>query len=592
MTMKLLELLATDLFESQNYETMFQSLLNFAKENDHQHAWFKLEVDTNIKWAKETLKKNDRIVWYLRYVKLKMIDILLEKFRSDDFLKKEKQKLIGKTGENNLGLDGMKRQIAHFLSLPVPSIQNHVWKNEKFDELLDVFTEYEDEWKATVGGKGVEIRDDDEIILNFDGGKKAWWMLARGACSDEANAMRHCGNVPSERYGDRILSFRSKIEGSDLWVPHLTFILDKNDVLGEMKGKANEKPQSRYHPYIVALLRNKIIEGIKGGGYAAYNNFSLGDLDSGIRQKLLQEKPALMSLYDLYNNEGFTSRVKDLFYSKLRSLGINIYDVDDEKRIVILEQHSSLSDFLSSYDWIDEINPIITYLDDHEEYHNEADDDTIAALDVSDDHLNRVMELMGGIDKNGLLKDADLSRIKNNEKLDFLFKKHIYQNSTMNETLFTSERFKDFLNDFIYIINDSSEVVIQMDGIEGEVRLTYALGDFIDGLIGYENDDEENYAAALINGYINRDNWINDDDISYTFSHIENNMDDEKQINRFKVFMNKIKLTIGKGKALTFNSSKVAEAIIKELENARDPNQLELPFESVINRMKKLAGLK
>ena len=38
-----------------------------------------------------------------------------------------------------------------------------------------------------------------------------------------------------------------------LWKPHLTFIVN-DGYLGESKGFANQKPASRYHPYIARLL--------------------------------------------------------------------------------------------------------------------------------------------------------------------------------------------------------------------------------------------------------------------------------------------------------------------------------------------------
>jgi len=35
-----------------------------------------------------------------------------------------------------------------------------------------------------------------------------------------------------------------------------------------MKGRGNDKPAPKYHPYVVELLRHHLIRGIKGGGYA------------------------------------------------------------------------------------------------------------------------------------------------------------------------------------------------------------------------------------------------------------------------------------------------------------------------------------
>jgi hypothetical protein len=97
------------------------------------------------------------------------------------------------------------RQIEHFLSLPVDKIKNFVWSNQTSAELLKQFEEFEQEWQDSLGENGVEIQDGDKLLISFDGGSKAWWLLDRGACRDEAKKMGHCGNVPSEKPGDRIL---------------------------------------------------------------------------------------------------------------------------------------------------------------------------------------------------------------------------------------------------------------------------------------------------------------------------------------------------------------------------------------------------
>jgi hypothetical protein len=58
-----------------------------------------------------------------------------------------------------------------------------------------------------------------------------------------------------------------------------------------MKGKNNDKPQSKYHPYIIELLKLPIIKNVKGGGYKPENNFKLSDLDNSQLNELLKLKP-------------------------------------------------------------------------------------------------------------------------------------------------------------------------------------------------------------------------------------------------------------------------------------------------------------
>ena len=103
--------------------------------------------------------------------------------------------------------------------------------------------------------------------------------------------MGHCGNAPRQHTDDVILSLRKVVvSGSDKYhIPHLTFILNGDGELTEMKGRANEKPAKKYHPYIIKLLLNDAIKGIKGGGYAPENNFSLHDLDENVRKDLMRK---------------------------------------------------------------------------------------------------------------------------------------------------------------------------------------------------------------------------------------------------------------------------------------------------------------
>lgn len=125
----------------------------------------------------------------------------------------------------------------------------------------------------------------EKLILDL--GKFKWYDLRETCSSEEGKAMGHCGNVPSARHGDTVLSLRQtkNVGGEELHRPSLTFIL-RNGYLGEMKGRANQKPKKEYHPYIVELLKLPIIKGISGGGYEPENNFSVSDLSEELYNEL------------------------------------------------------------------------------------------------------------------------------------------------------------------------------------------------------------------------------------------------------------------------------------------------------------------
>jgi hypothetical protein len=51
--------------EAQNYEGMFTDILKTSP-----NPQLRRQIVDNIDWARRTLRKNDRIVWYLRWAKL------------------------------------------------------------------------------------------------------------------------------------------------------------------------------------------------------------------------------------------------------------------------------------------------------------------------------------------------------------------------------------------------------------------------------------------------------------------------------------------------------------------------------------------
>ncbi len=105
--------------------------------------------------------------------------------------------------------------------------------------------------------------------------------MSRGRASG-----KHCGNIVGQLQTDqRILSFRK--DGNVL----LTFILEPNGYLGEMKAKNNQKPQPKYHPHIMALLLSDRVKGIKGAGYAPWMNFSVFDLNDSNIKTIVSQKP-------------------------------------------------------------------------------------------------------------------------------------------------------------------------------------------------------------------------------------------------------------------------------------------------------------
>lgn len=285
---------------------MFQNILEL--DPDLQKT-----VEQEINFARRILEREDRVIWHLRYVQIALMRALISEINptnpevadrlSANTDKKVKQlamkanvspQQIEEAGVFVLYHSEYKRNMEHYMGMPVPAIQNHIFQYELPQPLMASWEKAAEEW-ADDQDRVVDLDKDAEIVIDFGNGV-AWWNLLKPYCPIEGDCMGHCGNSPRENTDDTILSLRKEFptDGEMRYSCMATFILTHNGMLTEMKGRGNKKPAPRYHKYIVPLLRHDIVEGIIGGGYMPEENFSLGHLEEeGLKQQLIDEKPSL-----------------------------------------------------------------------------------------------------------------------------------------------------------------------------------------------------------------------------------------------------------------------------------------------------------
>lgn len=230
------------------------------------------EWSEDIKWAKVYLKRQDRVIWYLNILK----------------------KLIGNSNNSRAilstgSLESFQEDLNHFIGQGIPKIEAYRFTNQPPQVVFAELESIERDYHASQNvNKPVEVKPGDKPLIEFPDGS-AWWFVDRAYCSDEGRSGQHCGNVNGKYDAEqRILSYR--INGR----VQMTFILLKDGKLGEMKAKANQKPQSKYHPHIMALLLNPLVKGISGEGFAPEMNFSAFDLSDNLIAQLHQTKPAII----------------------------------------------------------------------------------------------------------------------------------------------------------------------------------------------------------------------------------------------------------------------------------------------------------
>lgn len=224
------------------------------------------EIDDNIKMAKIILKKQDRIVWYIK---------ILRAYLSNN--------INAVKGDYNFtDMQSFNNDFFHYYGYNFNEIENTQLTNQNISELFQTFNSIIQTYQKSDKAPVPVQHGDYELIKCNDG--TSWWFIDRSYCEEEGRSGKHCGNVTGKHNtNQRILSLRTPNHNVIL-----TFILESNGYLGEMKAKANLKPAEQYHPNIMQLLLNPIVKGIKGAGYAPWMNFSIFDLSDNDIKIIIQ----------------------------------------------------------------------------------------------------------------------------------------------------------------------------------------------------------------------------------------------------------------------------------------------------------------
>jgi hypothetical protein len=219
-----------------------------------------------------------------------------------------------------------------------------------------------------------------------------WVSLDRASCDKEAEAMGHCGNAGFKE-GDIVWSMRDP-KG----VPHLTFIVN-NKMLGESKGFANNKPESKYHPHIIAFLLGQdqgsdIVQYIRGGGYKPEANFHISDLEKGMKEQLLAKKPQLND-YFMYlkalaggDEKKWKKAIDDTFNFEFNRVDVNkgevvVKEFGDIQQLIdwLKEETDSKLDQLPDFDNMESFDFHMNLDDALSHFKNDADKENEALMD-------------------------------------------------------------------------------------------------------------------------------------------------------------------------------------------------------------------
>ena len=347
-------------------------------------SWFedassRIVIREKIRWAKHTLKRSDRIMWYLRFVRLAIANEynLRDDYNAfiEKYNKKTKGLLLTESTSIDRGYQGgifvrytfpsgeelshkLERDLEHYLALDLPKINDYEFSWQLPYELFADLKEIEDNYLETIGSYiPFDQAIDYPVLIDFKDGY-VWFNTEERSAEDRTYATTgHCSTCYNYDEIALVLREHVVVDDKDFWRPVLQFCVDPNGMLGEMKGKANNKPSSKYFKYVIPLLQHKIVKGIKSGGHKPHTNFALTDLPNKDKKKLEKLKPALLTLKEYVNIYGFDKKV----IKRLRdTIGLPlVYDKKSRNWLVELESDTTLHELLKDIG-----NPITKWLAD------------------------------------------------------------------------------------------------------------------------------------------------------------------------------------------------------------------------------------
>lgn len=337
-----------DLLPDPNSYIDFQGRELNSLQWSQQHAEIgatKINIKIEIKWARRELKRNDRIVYYLKMYRMNILDRKVGLDRlipTGHRLKliseyKRKERPMHEAIYNNFA-NFVKANLKHFIDFDIPAVNNVIFAHQNPHQLI-AFLEIElHKWQDKQQGA---IKTERRVFLKINP-RWAWYDLESNTSSEEAEAMGHCSTGP---IGTTCLSLREKT--SKGFVPHLTFIFDSHTgELGEMKGRRNQKPDKKYHKFIIPLLKDRRIKGFESekDHYMSDNNFDIYDLSNSVRERIYKKNPSL-DTEDYWHGKPTIWEIKSQRFGVYKGQKLELKEIYDDMLSGIAEHELGMKTF-------------------------------------------------------------------------------------------------------------------------------------------------------------------------------------------------------------------------------------------------------
>ena len=228
---------------------------------------------------------------------------------------------------------------------PKQDLRNLSW-NDANQKALDWHTEL-----TVLGGDIDFVESEKNTILktypkNTEGVEYYWVYIPSNFCELESSRMGHCGRTG---LGNNLISLRSVKpygKGHTLSDSHVTIAYGSDGLFEQVKGKKNQKPSQKYHPYIFDLIKNAVQNNIEfekvSNKFDA--NFKL------ITEKLPLEFTGFGSEYGDSEDYGFEDMTKEEL-SELFELKPSLFENAESMFFLLDKGIFTIDDLKKNYDY-------------------------------------------------------------------------------------------------------------------------------------------------------------------------------------------------------------------------------------------------
>lgn len=332
--------------------------------------------------------------------------------------------------ENNIFVKEV-RNLTNLMDWIVVGLNGNItpYKNFSYSQLIKEQELWHEELGA--GEAKIDYKEKNDIIIDFRQNDEGFYWVNLGTknCPEESERMGHCGRSSGYLYSLR--SYKKINNNHTLNESHLTAAITSDGYLMQLKGKHNEKPDPKYHKYIIDLFTFINDDGTPlirkyGEEYDDEYDFDLKDLNSDdilkiwkVNKELFKSRAAQRKLYDL----GLIQHMPKLEHT----IVLDAYDISklvdniDEKEVTKILEFNYFDNIDLGHEWrnyLDTLNSqnektIINFLSKNYGYDNELSlTDNIEENDTNDEIKDRMRWAYESVYVDMLNKEA-LRTLKN-----------------------------------------------------------------------------------------------------------------------------------------------------------------------------------